>query len=135
MGPLFDDSAGVEDENPVRPTHGRYPMSDHEGGPAMHQAGQSLANKRFRFRIDGRGGLVQDQDGWVVHDGPSQGDSLDLPAAEPLPALPDLGPEPFGQGPYEVERVGHPRRFPDLLLGGLGTRIADVVFDGAREEI
>src|SRR5438045_9055351 len=76
MGALLDDFTAVEHQNSVEAAHRREPVRDYDRGASLHQPFHRLLNERFRFRIQARGGLVEDQDRRVRQKGARQRDAL-----------------------------------------------------------
>lgn len=54
---------------------------------------QSVLNKRLGLRVDGRRGLVEDENRRLLHEGAGNGQALALPAAELLTAISHYGIE------------------------------------------
>jgi len=48
-------------------------MGDHQGGPAGHKVIQAFCTSDLRFRVEGGGGLVEDENRGVLEDGPGDG--------------------------------------------------------------
>ena len=91
-------------------------MGNDEGGSMNHQALQGLLDQVLRLRVQGRGRLVQDEDGRVFEDCPSNGDPLPLAARDPDPLLPDPGGIALGQGADELLRIGELGSLPNSCL-------------------
>ena len=67
----YHDLAGLAD--------GREPVGDDEHGPLRDQSGERGLDQVLGFRVNRRGGLIQDQDGRVVEQCSGDRDSLFLP--------------------------------------------------------
>ena len=76
-------------------------------------------------------GLVQEDDGRVLEEHPGDGDALLLAAGQ----VGGLVLEPLRQGHDLVVDVGLARRLHDLLEGGVRLAVADVLLDGAVEDV
>ena len=68
-------------------------------------------------RVDGAGGVVEDQQPGTADDGAGQRQPLPLAAGEGGAALADPGVEPLGQRGDEAVGGGHAQRRPDLVVG------------------
>ena len=58
-------------------------MRDDQRRASNHEAIESLCHLSLGKRIQMRGGLIQNQDGGILEDGPSDGQALALAAAQP----------------------------------------------------
>ena len=76
----FHNFTFVDDMYDVCILDSRESMSNGDGGSALHQTVQSLLHEVLAFRIEGRCGLVQNEDWRVLQDGSSYADSLSLTA-------------------------------------------------------
>ena len=85
--------------------------------------------------VDAGGGLVQEDDGGVLQDGPGDGDPLLLAAGERAAALADDGVIAIGQGHDEVVAAGLLGGGDHLLLRGVGLAEEKVCPDGIVEEV
>ncbi len=72
----------IEHQNGVRLLDRGQPVGDNDGSPALGDLLRSLLDQLLRISVNGRGGLVEDQDAGVAHIGPQEGDQLALPAGE-----------------------------------------------------
>ena len=84
--------------------------------------------------VDGAGGVVEDQDGRVDQQGAGDGDPLALPAGERVAPLAHHGVVPVGQPIDETGGTGRLGCGHDLLEGGVGATVGDVVPDRHGEE-
>lgn len=110
-------------------------MGDHKHGTVRHQLVHPLFYEPLRPGVDGAGGFVQDQHRRVRHGGPGDCQQLPLPLAETAAVVGDPGVVAVGQVADKGVRICQPRRRPDLLIGGVQLAVADVVGDGAGEEV
>ena len=106
-------------------------MRNHDGGLAPQKAVDALLHLALRLRVQGRGGLVQHQDGRPAKDRARDGDTLSLPARQRGPALPDHGVVPVGQCRDELVRVGSPGRLANRLLVVILAAVRDVLVHGS----
>ncbi len=109
MGSLFDDSTLVNDQDAVGIPYGGETVGDEEDGPICHQPFQCDLNLEFRFGIQRRCGLVENEDGSILEQRPGYGDPLSLPAGEFYPPFPDYRIVAQGQlfdEPMGIGRIG-----------------------------
>ena len=89
--------------------------------------------------VESRGGLVEQADRRIAHDGARDREALLLPAGQLDAALAAVGLEPAREAPNELPAVGLPARRLDLRVRdhlALRARqpVGDVLTDGRREE-
>ena len=80
----------------------------------------------FRFGIEGRGGLVQDQQRSILEQGPGDGQPLALSPGQSHPVLADQGVQPLGQFPDKGHGLGMFGRLDDGLPGSGGAAVGDI---------
>jgi len=90
----FHQAALVQDQDDIGPADRGETMGDDEGGPAAEEPAQGLLDQAFAFRVQGRGGLVQDQDAGILQNGPGYGHPLALAAGEGQASFPHLASQP-----------------------------------------
>ena len=100
----------------------------------LHERAQGGVDLLLDVDVDGAGGVVEDQDRRVDQQGPRDGDALALPARERVAPLADHGVVAVGERADELVGVGGDGGGVDLLVGGVGPAVGDVVADGDREE-
>ncbi len=132
MGALLDDGASIEDDQPVEVSDGAEAVGDGEHRLPFHQILQTLLNGVLDLAVQGRGRLVQDQDGGVLHEYPGEGEPLPLASRQAHAPLADVGVEsPAALGVpelgHEVVRVGEAEGALYLGLGGVGPSVDDVL--------
>src|SRR6266576_3444582 len=91
VAPVFDDTAAIDDQHFVGVLDRGQSVRDDERRPAFEQMLQRLLDECFRFGVERRGGLVQDEDGRVLEERTGDGEALLLAAGEPEAPLTDLG--------------------------------------------
>src|ERR1700744_3474322 len=126
-GARVDDVTVVENDDLVRVADGGQPVRDGDRGPAFGKGVERLLHGPFGLGVEGAGRLVQDQDARVPEQGPGDRDPLLLAAGEPVPAGADHGVVPVGQADDEVVDLGRAGRVLDLLVGGGGLGVAQVL--------
>ncbi len=139
MGPLLDDPAPVDHDQPVEGRDGREPVGDGHHGLALHERRKRLLDRRLDLRIEGGGRLVEHQDGRVLQDHPGDGDALALAARELDAALAHMGvvapPPPIVlEFEDEIVGMGEPGRLHDVALLRVRAPVGDIVADGAVQQ-
>ena len=136
MVAFLDDPAVLEDDDAVGVLDGGEAVRDHDGRAAVQHDVEAFLDLRLGERIDAGGGLVEDDDGRVLHQHAREGDQLALAHRQRLAVLADLGvADPFGQGLDPVAAADLvARRAGPRPSAGVGPRIADVVGDRAGEQ-
>ena len=104
--PVGDDAALVEQHDPVGEGDRRRPVGDDDRRPAPHHLGEGVADLVLLRRVDGRGGVVEDEHPGVGEDGAGDGDALALAARQREAALADDGAVAVGQVDDEVVGAG-----------------------------
>ena len=128
MAAHFDDLAMVEHDQAVHRGDGREAMGDGDHGLAGHQPGEALLDRRFHFRVERRGRLVEDEDRRILEEHAGDGDALALAAGKLGAALADMRVEAL-PAPM-VRKAGHER-----IGMRLTDRIAHRVFAGIRPAV
>ena len=100
----------------------------------MHEPFHRFHDRGLGPRIDGAGGLVEDEDRGILQEGAGERDALALAAGETHAALADLGLVALRQVDDKGVRVGGLRRSHNLRHAGVGTRVANVFGDAGRQE-
>ncbi len=88
----------------------------------------------LRLPVQGRSGLIEQQDWRGLQQGASNGDTLPLTAGKLRSAIPDQGLHAVGQRIDKFEAFGGGGGRYDLFIRRIGPRIADVLHDRAVEE-
>ncbi len=135
MVAALDDAALVHDHDAVGVLDGAQTVRDHEGGAALHEGVHALLHHLLGARVNARRGLVQDERRRVGHRGARDGEKLALALRELRAVAGDHGVIALRQAPDEAVRVGELGRRDALLVGGVKPAVADVVHDGAGEQV
>src|SRR5262245_1741113 len=135
VGALLDDLAAVEHQDAVEAAHRRKTMRDHDRGAALHQPRHRLLDQPFRFRIEARGGLVQDQHRRIRQERARQRHALPLASRQFDAALAHQRAVTFRQPLDEVVCVRQPRRLLDRCHAGAGPPIGDVLRERDRKSV
>lgn len=109
VGAGFLDAVGTEDEDAVVVLDGGQAVGDGQGSAAVGQLFKALAHQDLALIVQGAGGLVQNQNGWVLQKDTGDGDALLLAAGELNAALTDVGVEAVLQGEDEPLGTGQRR--------------------------
>ena len=135
MGALLNDLTVIDHKNLVGMAHSFQPVSNHNDRLVMGQLRDSLHQLLLVLRVHVGGGLVQNDDGRILHDGPGDGNALALAAGEGRAALADDGVKAVRQCHDKVIAARLLRSGLHLLHGGIGLSKADIVGNGVREQI
>ena len=98
------DLAALDHHQPVGSAERAQPVGNGDRGPALDEVFQRQLDFALGFRIDRRGGLVEDQDSRVDQQRPGDADPLALAAGEELPPLADQRIVAVGQAQDELVR-------------------------------
>src|SRR4030042_3034531 len=86
---LGNDPSLIHHDDHVRRDDRAEAVGDDEGRAVLRDFLDSLMDLRLTVGVDLAGCLVEDQDGWVLHNGASDDDPLELAAAESEALLAD----------------------------------------------
>ena len=78
----FDDAARLHHEDGVGVADGGEPVGDDEAGAAGAQVGHGVLDEGLGAGVDGRGGLVEDEDRRLGEEGAGDGEELAFAGAE-----------------------------------------------------
>ena len=136
---ILDDAALVHDDQAVHGRDGREAVGDGDHGLAGHQPGELLLHGGFHLRVQGGGGLVEDQDRGVLQQHAGEGDTLALAAGQLDAALADPGgiaamTVPVAKIGHEAVSMGHVGGDDHLVFAGLGPAVADVLQNRAVQQ-
>ena len=109
-------------------------MRHDDGGPPPVEAVQGLLHQGLALVVQGRGGLVQEEDLRVPDQRPRDGDPLLLAAGQLGAALPHHRVQAVRQLRDKVVSIRLPTRLHDLGLRGVLLGVLDVLPDAAVEE-
>ena len=133
MAAAFDNPAFAEDEDLVRVDDRRQAMRDHQRRARLRHFVQRGLDFLFRAAVKRRCRFVKQEDRRLLQDGAGNGDPLLLAARQLQTPFTDHGFIPVRQCLDEPVNGGHARGGLDLVRGGAGATIADVVADGGVE--
>ena len=110
-------------------------MRHHDDGAPLGELAHHLGDGGLVLPVQGRGDLVEQQDGGVLDEGPGDGDTLTLPTGQAQPAGTDLRVPPVRQRLDDAVQAGAPGGLGQLGVGGLGPGDAQVLPDGGVEQV
>ena len=106
---------------------------DEEDAVPLH-AVEGVPNFRVRLRVHGAHGVVEDQDGRLLHEGPGNSHPLELAAGEGHAPLAHQGVVALLKAHDHVVDGSDAGRLLHFFIGGGGVHDADVLPDGAGVE-
>src|SRR5207244_3647858 len=112
----------------------REPVGDDDRGPPAAKTPKRCEDDLFRYGVERRGGLVENQNGRVLDDRPRDAQALALAAREAAARFGDLRVVAFRQMRDELVRVRRARRFLDLLPSRVEATVSQVVGNRALEK-
>ena len=102
----FRDKSALDDHQPVGAAQRAQAVGNRYRRSPLNEIFQRQLNFAFGFRVDRRGGLVQDQNARIDQQCPSDADSLALAAREELASLADQRIVAVGQAKDELVGAG-----------------------------
>ena len=109
-------------------------MGDHQGRAPAHQLEEARHDLRLALHVEGARRLVHEQDRRVLQERPRQVDALPLAHAQACAPVADHRPVLLGQPLDQVMGPGGAGRRLDLLHGGLGLSVGDVLGHGRGQD-
>ena len=144
MTPLLHDATILDITNHVCSPDGRQPVGYDNCRPlatriSLQHPVQGLLHDELAFVVQRGGGLVQEQDLGLLHQGPGDSDPLLLPAAQLGPPKADVCLIPLVKAADEVVGIrllcGLHNVFPGDIPIESGSTIANVLRNGPAEEL
>jgi Transmembrane secretion effector len=120
VGADLGDAAGLEHDDAVGGPDGGQAVGDDQGGAALAGPGHGRRDLALAGRVQVGDGLVHDQDGGVLEQGPGDGDALALAARQAGPELTGDAGVAVGQAGDELVGQGGPGGRLDLGVAGVG---------------
>ena len=124
----------LEHDDLVGQRDGGEAVGDDERRAPGHHLAQRRLDRLLRRGVDGRGGVVEDEDARVGQQRAGDGDALALAARERQAALADARVVAVGQLGDEAGGLGALGRALDLLARGVGAPVGDVLVHGGAEQ-
>ena len=115
----FYDTSLMQHTNLIGISDGRKPVGNGYGGTRLHQSFQRILHQSFALSIEGRGSLIEYQDGWVLQDGTGYADALPLTSGESAATVTDVGLELLFRCHDEVVGIGNLRCLGNLLVSSI----------------
>jgi hypothetical protein len=106
-------------------------MGDDERGPPFHQQLHRVDDGRFSLGVERAGRLVQDEDRRIFQERTGERDALTFASRKEHATLSHSRLIAVGKPADEVMCMGMARGRDDLVIGGPGTRVCDVLGDAA----
>ena len=135
MRALLHDLSRVDDENLVRVADGGEAVCNDEGCASLHQLEHRVLNLDLGASIDGRSGLVQDQQIGIGQNGARDGDELALSLRDVACIIGQHSIVSLRQVDDEAVRIGHARGLLHLFVRRVQAAIADVFPHGFGKKI
>jgi hypothetical protein len=134
VGAALDDAAGLHHQDLVRVDHGGQAVRDDQRGLVLRGALQFRLDGALVGAVQGRRGLVEDQDRRVLQQRAGDGHALLLAAGQLEAALAHHGLVALGRGLDEGVDARGARGFFHLGAAGAGAAVGDVVFHRVVEQ-
>src|SRR5699024_1713503 len=128
------DAAALHHDDAVGILHAGHALGNDDFGGLGDELPEALADQRVGAGIDGRSGVVQNQDLGLLQQGAGDAQTLFLAARDVGAALLDPGVILLGELLDELVGLGQTAGFLHLGVGGVGVATAQVVLCGAREQ-
>ena len=108
----------------------RQAVGNHNHGAAAGEFLHDGGDRRLVFAVEGRGDLVEQQNGGVFNKGARNGNPLAFAARQLQTALPHLGVPPVWQGRDHLVESGGAGSGLQLRIGGVGAGHAHILTNG-----
>jgi len=109
-------------------------VGNDKAGAVFHELVESLLDESFGLGVDGGGGFVEEEDGWIFEEGAGYRKALFFSAGELDAALADIGVEAFGEFFDEGGGAGSIEGFPKFGFAGIPFGHEEVFANGTVEE-
>ena len=134
VGAAGEEAALVEDVDGIGAEDGGEAVCDDETGAVASQSFEGLLDEVLGFGIDGRSGLIEEQNGRILQKGACDGDALTLASAEKDAAFANFGIEAVWQRADEVFGTRVAQSEPQIGLGGIRASKMKVLTNGSGEK-
>ena len=135
MPAALDDLAALDHQDRVGMHDGVQAVRDHDGGAVLAEMLDRFLHLLFGFRIQRRGGFIEQDDRRVLDQRAGHRDALALAAGQLRAVLADRRVVAERKAHDEIVRAGGLRGGDDLGLGGADLAERDVLADGVAEQI
>ena len=129
---LGRDPAVLEHDHLVGQRDRGHAVGDHEGGAPLHDLAERLLDPALGGGVHAGGGVVQDQDARARQQRAGDGHALALAAGQRQAALADQRVVAVGQVGHHLGQAGAVGGLLDLLVGGVGAGVGDVLAQRSR---
>ena len=109
-------------------------MGNDEGGAPLTEPVKGALNLRLGHCIQRRGGFIQNQHRRIFQENAGNGHALLLPAGQQRAPLAHIGIKPLRHTADVLVNFRLPGGLLHLLVGGIGTAVADIFPDGIGKE-
>ncbi len=120
MRPPVEDPAAIEVDDLVGERDRRPAVGHHDDRRRPLRSAKTCQDRRLDAGVDGRRGVVEDEQPRPAHQRARQGQALPLSAGERGAALADVGVETVRQRRDEAVGLGEAQRRPDRLVVEVG---------------
>ena len=135
VGSDLGDATVLDEGDPVGAADRREAMGDDQGSAVTHRRVERRLDQRLVLVVEMAGGFVEHHDARVLQQQPCDRQPLLLAAAEPVAALTDDRVVAVGERSDRVVDPSGLRRVDELLVGGLGIGVTQVVADRLVEQV
>ena len=126
VGAALDDASALEHDYQIGAADRGEPVSDDERGAVAYDLGEGPLDLVLGADVDAGRRVVEDQNGRVEQQGPSNGEPLPLAPGQRYPALADQRVVAAGQAVDEVVQLRDSRRGDDLFVRCVVDSVGDV---------
>ena len=130
---LYDFSS-IDHQHGIRVADSGEAVGDDKTRPAFHELDHSELDPKLRPGVHRAGSLVEDQESWGCQDRAGYRDELALALAQVRAGFREHRVIAVGKPFNGVVSAGQGRGLSDLLLGSLGSPVANVLPHGPREQ-
>ena len=131
----LDDFAVFDHQNAVGILDGGQAVGNDDGRAPLDDPVDGGLDARLGERIDGGGGLVQNEQAWIAQNSPGEGNQLLLARGQQIAALAYVAIQPLLETGDDLGGADQFQRSVDLLVGGIGIAVQKILPNGAREEV
>ena len=135
MGADPEDATVVDDDDLIRPRNRRNALGNNHDRGIRRLLPKRGAHPCIGSHVERGEGIVEEVDGGPADDRTRDGQPLPLSTREIDAALRDAHGQSVGVVAHEAIGGRHPHRVPHLVLGRVSFAVAQIVGDGAGEQI
>src|SRR5262245_43132424 len=127
MSSIFDDVAGMKDDNAIQVRDRGEPVCDYDRGPSLHQLFNARLNLTFGNRVKARRCLIEKKDRRIFQERTGDGHTLTLSAGKLHAAFADKRIVSIWQRLDEFMCVRAARGVANFILGGFEGTITNIL--------